>query len=293
MARQSSKKQPPTDPPKVETEVRTVDPRQLAGRDKNARFMTAVQMKQLVENIQRDGGLTSLPLVYQRAPDAAKLEIISGHHRVEAAIKAGLAEIQALVIVSEVDEKRLVAIQLSHNAITGSDDRSILAELYAELDLDTRKYSGLTDDMLGGFDKLGLASLGVGGSLYEDLHISFLPDDREQFLAFLKRIGSKAKEREVLVARFVDFDDLFETLIRVKTSMNVQNVGIAMCLMAELASERLDQIEAEQKADGRDDETLGGAGNSGAAIAGPADDQASRGRAAGDGGHPEHRRGKT
>lgn len=242
--------------------------------------MTAMQMRQLVDNLKRDGNLTSLPLVYPKTPEL--LEIISGHHRVEASIKAGFETIDVLVVLTPLDEKRITAIQLSHNAISGQDNRSILAELYGELDLDARKYSGLTDEMLGGFDKLGLVGLGVGMALYEDLHVSFLPDDREQFLAFLKRIASKGKGSDVLVARFADFDQLFETLIRTKSAMNVQNVGIALHMMAQLATERLDQMETEQEADGQGDDEAGGAVDAGrtAPGSGTPDHKPSRKRAA-------------
>jgi ParB-like chromosome segregation protein Spo0J len=49
--------------------------------------MKAPQFKRLVENIRRDGVLTQLPLVYRG-------RILSGNHRVRAAIEAGLTEIE-------------------------------------------------------------------------------------------------------------------------------------------------------------------------------------------------------
>lgn len=47
-----------------------------------------------------------------------------------------------------ITENIKTEIQLSHNSINGQDDPSILAKLYEGLDLDSKKFSGLTDDIL-------------------------------------------------------------------------------------------------------------------------------------------------
>lgn len=226
----------------IATVIRKADPTALKARDKNARFMTAAQLKRLTDNIARDGALTSLPLVYQRAE--GRLEIISGHHRVQAAIGAGMSEIDVICITTELSETRLTGLQLSHNAITGQDDQSLLADLYSSLDLEGRKYSGLTDDAFAGLDNLGLASLGIGAVKYEELRITFLPEDQVEFEAYLKRIGKAAEKRPHLVAARADFDELFDSLIRVKEGLKVHNAGLALVAMARLACEKLTEIEA-------------------------------------------------
>ena len=48
-------------------------------------------MRRLTENLRRDGALSSAPLIYGD-------RIISGHHRVEAAMKAGIVEADCLSI---------------------------------------------------------------------------------------------------------------------------------------------------------------------------------------------------
>ena len=48
-------------------------------------------MRRLTENLRRDGALSSAPLIYGD-------RIISGHHRVEAAIKAGIVDADCLSI---------------------------------------------------------------------------------------------------------------------------------------------------------------------------------------------------
>lgn len=97
-----------------------VNPREIILLDKNARYMTQEMFDNLVSNIKKDGGLSSLPLCY-REPDG-RLLVLSGNHRVQAAVHAGLEEVLILVIDKELTRQEQVAVQLSHNAIEGRDD---------------------------------------------------------------------------------------------------------------------------------------------------------------------------
>ena len=83
-------------------------------------------MRRLTENLRRDGALSSAPLIYGD-------RIISGHHRVEAAIKVGIVEADCLSIEGDVDEWRLTAIQLSHNSLAGEDDPEVLRQMLESL----------------------------------------------------------------------------------------------------------------------------------------------------------------
>src|ERR1700761_3709618 len=89
--------------------------------EKNARYMEGRQFSKLVANIKRDGCLTTLPLVHR---EGGKLTVISGNHRVQAAIKAGLVDTDVIEVLSPLSRKQFVALQLSHNAIVGIDDQS-------------------------------------------------------------------------------------------------------------------------------------------------------------------------
>ena len=99
--------------------------------EKNARYMKGPQFERLVENIRRDGVLTSFPLVHR---EGKALEVISGNHRVSAAIKAGIEESDVIEVTTPLTRQQFVALQLSHNAIAGQDDPNILRSLYDELD---------------------------------------------------------------------------------------------------------------------------------------------------------------
>lgn len=207
--------------------------------------MTAQQMEQLVANIRRDGVLTSLPLTYQ--PPEGPEEILSGHHRVEAAIQAGLAQIDWLCIVTPLTEARKTAIQLSHNAIVGQDDPATLAQMYMGLDLEEREYSGLDDDVLKAMEGVELTGLNVGLK-YQEMHLFFLPEDEAVVAEALKDLTKAAKKAQAYVARFDDYEEFFNTVVAVKTSQKAFNSATAVRLLVDLAKERLAQIEAEAAA---------------------------------------------
>jgi hypothetical protein len=210
----------------------------LKAPEKNARYMTAAQFDRLVENLKRDGVLTSLPLVYGDT-------ILSGNHRVRAALKAGIVEADVIEVVTPLDAKRRVALQLSHNAITGQDDPNLLSDLYGSLDFDEKAYSGLTDEMLGKIDDLTMSALGIGAPAYEDILLTFLPEDAEQFAALVKRLEKAGRAMPRFVSSLADFTPFFDTLLAVKEKLNIHNTSLAVRMMATLACERLEQIGQE------------------------------------------------
>jgi hypothetical protein len=218
---------------------------------KNARYMKGEQFNQLVENLRRDGVLTSLPLVHEQL-------VLSGNHRVLAAIKAGIEEADIIEIVGTLAEARKLALQLSHNAIAGQDDPSILALLYSDLDLDWKTYSGVNDDVLKGMEELNLASLSAGATTYQDMLITFLPEEATAFLELVKQIEAKGKRAVRLLASLSDFDRFFETTVAVKEKLNIQNTATAVRVMATLAVERLAQLEANEHGEPLSPDAAGG-----------------------------------
>lgn len=192
-----------------------------------------------------DGTPTQDPPVY---------EIVSGNHRVYSAKEAGLTEIDCIVILNWISEQRRVEVQLSHNAVTGQDDLSILEKLYEGLTLSGKEYSGLTDELFKGLSSLSLNGFNVGGPAYQEITLSFLPGDAAQFLEMLKRFD-KPKAGLVLLAQLALFDRLFDTLVRTKEQLNIQNTAVALFSMTELAIQRLDQL-AEESQENPDDRHL-------------------------------------
>ncbi|AZO61759.1 MULTISPECIES: ParB/RepB/Spo0J family partition protein [unclassified Mesorhizobium] len=227
----------------LDIEARQVDPNTLRRREKNAHYMAPAMFKRLVENVKIDGRLTTTVLACENKDGS--LEILSGHHRTAAAIEAGLPMVDALVITTPLSEKRKVAIQLSHNSINGEDDQSLLAQLYASLDIDAKKFSGLDDSVLAGDKGPGATALGGANIKYDELLFSFLPEDRVRFEVELEALAKRAKRFRIHAAPQSKFDEFFDTIVRTKSQLNIVNSGIALSVMARLAGERLDQLEAE------------------------------------------------
>jgi hypothetical protein len=220
---------------------RLADLKLLEGHE-NARYMKAAQFQLLVENLKRDRVLTSSPLIYRDI-------VRSGNHRVQAAVKAGIEEADCLELVGEYSDERVLAIQLSHNAINGEDDPNILSTLWKALPFEEKRYSGLTDDQIGKIEELDTKSLGIGGPAYEELVMVFLPEELAEFHALVKRIEKRAKRPPVMAAALPDFEKFFDTVIAVKKQLNVHNTALAVRLMAKLACERLNQMASEEPQD--------------------------------------------
>lgn len=233
--------------PTLETKVYQINPRELLPLERNARYMTGEQLARLAKNIEQDGGLTSVPLVYQ-IPCKPKPTILSGNHRVKGAIAANTQLIWVMEITTPLTEERQIAIALSHNAIAGQDDKTILLELFSKItDLDTKAYSGLTDDDLKDFEPLDLSGLSPGGDQYEEVSLLFLPEDLDIFTKATKRI-SKSSKASALAGAYADFNDFFDALMAVKDIRNISNNAIALRVMAGLAVDHLLQLENEAEA---------------------------------------------
>ena len=219
----------------------------LREQDRNARTMTAGKFARLVENVKKDQRLESLPLcVPTTAPGGREeMSIISGHHRVRAAVAAGLASLYVLAFNEAIPKARIIAKQLAHNAITGVDDPSLLSELYQEIDdVQARIESALTEQELNtAIRKVAFQEIGYALD-FELLCIAFLPHEKEKFDLVIKNIADQAS---VMVAPMSEFPGFRKAMIAVGRSENIRNVTGMLTRMAELASERLAEIAAEKK----------------------------------------------
>ena len=204
--------------------------------------MTTAQMAQLVDNIRRDGKLTSSVLAY-RDPDTGELEILSGHHRTQAAITADLPVITLKVITTRLTQDRKKAIQLSHNAIVGQDDPATLASMYADLNLTAKIYSGLDDSIMASMQKISLVGLSVTVK-YQEMNLFFLSADADAVKAALPKIERAARKNAAYVAAYEDFDVFFDTMVRAKSKLQSFNSAITFRMLVDLAMERLDEMEA-------------------------------------------------
>jgi ParB-like nuclease family protein len=208
----------------------------------NARYMRHEMFAQLVENIRRDGQLTSIPFAV-REPDGGYL-VLSGNHRVMAAKEAGLEEIDVLLTDDELDEQRRVALQLSHNAIAGEDDPVVLAQLYEQLEADWRVYSGLDDRELELLQAVQVPGFREAELDFMNVLISFLPEEAERAGEVLETLRREAPADERWAARRADYERFQDALSDVCDAYHIRNLALAFGVLCDVALAHRDDLAA-------------------------------------------------
>lgn len=213
---------------KIRTEIKRVDPRSLTLLEENARYMTHEQFQRLVENVRRDGCLTSAPFVWHNFI-TDKWIVMSGNHRTKAAIEAGIAEIDIIFTKDQLSESQRVAIQISHNSISGQDDIATLKNLYEKiLDLDLKEYSGVDDKSLLLMRDVKPVSIGEANLKFQTLSIVFLPDELEEAKEVVESVLKLTKADEKWLARFGDYDKWLDSIELSGSSYGIKNVATAI-----------------------------------------------------------------
>lgn len=221
-------------------ELRIVDPAGLQLLKENARFFKKDQFKQLVENLRKDQRLSSVPLCHQLKGD--KLEVLSGNHRVQAAIEAKIEWILVIVILGDINKNEKLAIQLSHNALVGQDDPHILANLWAQIDdIKAKVYAGLSSDLLNELEDVKLVTFTTPSVATKQLTFLFTPPEKDKIERVLEALG-KLPAKEVIIADLASFDAFFETLEKLKKAKDIKNGSLAVLQLIDIAQ---DHLEAE------------------------------------------------
>lgn len=206
----------------------------------NARFMKKSQYAQLVANVKRDGNLGSLPLCW-KAPDG-QLHILSGHHRIQAAVDAGVSEVLYLYLEGDLKPAQRTAIQISHNSIVGEDDLTVLKQQWESIqDLEAKLYSGLDDNFFKGYDPVNLGLFNEKGLTYQTVELQFLPSELETLKTILDKIGKSKRAR--FGAPLQQFDAFTQALMRFKDAAGIINSAIAFHALVHIADLFCDHVE--------------------------------------------------
>jgi hypothetical protein len=217
----------------LDTRIIRINPRELKLLETNARFMRHEQFHQLVENVRRDGKLTSVPLA--ALDDDGRYEVLSGNHRTQAAIEVGIEEIDVMVIDEVIPRQRRVAIQLSHNAIAGEDDPAILASLYDQLDeIDWRDYAALDDKTLELLEQVQPASMSEANLEFQTLTIVFLPDELQKLQDTVDDAMALTHADTTWVARYAAHARVLDALAEVSAVYNVKNTATVLDLIMDV-----------------------------------------------------------
>lgn len=225
---------------------------QLDHLEENARFFRNETFKNLIENIKRDGALTSVPYCWLNR-ETGRYLILSGNHRVKAAREAGQRYVLILFNDSDLSEQERIAIQLSHNAITGEDDPVILKGLWEKLaDVDLKYYAGLDDKALKALSEVKIAPIAEVRLDFRTVAFIFLPEEVERVAAAFKAAMEMVATKDIYLARFADFDRLMEAQAKAQAAYNVKNAATSLTVLLDVFEKHLDDLQEGWRE--RDDE---------------------------------------
>jgi hypothetical protein len=240
----------------LNTRTFRIDPRKIRLLELNAHYMRHETFARLVSNLRADGGLHGdNPLCWRLHDDATQTpitgddgapvyEVLSGNHRVKAAIAAGLTEIEVVAIDDYLPPSRRKAIQLSRNAVTGEDDPAILSQIYTSIDdFDLRLYSGLDDKMLKLLDEVDVSALSEAALDFQTITLTFLPHELEGVAAILDRARKSAPSKGYWLARWADYDRAMDALELAGQSYGVKNTATTLMLILDVFARHITDLQ--------------------------------------------------
>lgn len=210
--------------------------------EKNAHYMDKNIFDRLVANVSADGFLSQLPFCMLR--EDGKYLVLSGNHRVKAAVKAGLADILVLYI-DQTDKDTQLAYQLSHNALVGKDDVQMLKEIFSEIEsLEKKEFAGYNDLQFSDISKISLPCIGDGAITLTELRLQFVEFKKaaiEEVLTALDKATISENSRIIMCP----FDVFIKVFTEIKRRYGIKNKSAAFAKMIDICTERL---EAEKLA---------------------------------------------
>jgi len=244
---------------KLNTRIIQIDPHKIRLLEVNARYMRNETYTRLRENVAADGVLTQIPFGWRLHDDATQqpiagedgeefiYQVLSGNHRVRAAIDDGLDVIDFQITDDYLPPDRRKAIQLSHNAIAGEDDPAVLKLLYEGItDVGLKLYSGLDDKTLKLLDEVSAAGLSEANLQFQTISLVFLPEEREAveaaFAAAKKLIPGSAG---VWLARFSEYDRLLDAIEAASMAAGVKNTATALLIVLEIFSRHMTDLTVQ------------------------------------------------
>lgn len=218
--------------------LRIVRPCEVVLRATNARYMKKGVFQQLVSNLEADGRLSSVPLCRELAD--GRLQVLSGNHRIQAAMRADLEWALVMILLGDIEESAAVAIQLSHNSLAGEDDKQILADLWARVDsIADRLYAGLSSDVVGELEEIKLVNFSTPQPLTKTVTFAFTTSEADRLEQIIQELEACQAGREIYLGEIKQFSEFFDVLQRIKGKENIKNASLAMARLVDLAERAL------------------------------------------------------
>ena len=206
--------------------------------------MRPADYDQLVQNIKRAGHLESVPFC---ALQGGVVETVSGHHRVRAAIDAGIKRAPILVDASGLTRSAMVAKQIAHNRLEGQDDPETLRLLFSLIETpDEMLESGVSGDILDAGDQtlepLLVPHLDIDWKI---VPFTFLPHQLDNLTAIIDAIPPSDA---VMVADMSQFKPFLDAATKFSRLKNIRNASTAIAVISEELARQNGLLEAEEEA---------------------------------------------
>lgn len=232
--------------------IRVVRGDSLHEQDMNAQEMPEYMFKRLVENIRQRGALESLPYCH-RPGDQGPITIISGHHRVRAAVQAGVEAFPVLIDTHPMARSLVRAKQIAHNRLSGSPNSQLLAEMLRDIDsVDDMMVTGLEDKSLPDPDTGVRLDMPTVEFSWRSVQLLFLPPQFERFEALTDELRSGEYAG---VADLDQFEGFSRAVERVGKRANIHSVSATIDYLTRIALAELDKDDGggslEGDVDGR------------------------------------------
>lgn len=213
-------------------ELWEVAPSELKEQDVNARSMTTEMFNRLKSTIGRDKRLESLPLC---ALTERGMEVISGHHRLRAAIAAELPTMHVLMDVTGLTRDQIAAKQLAHNAIEGIDDNRLVSQIYNSIMDAQAKLEAFIDIPADQLPKVKIHDITLDLD-YKQVLVMFLPAAKDRFDKIIEKIG---KVDTVYVCDRERFEEFQKVANRLHKEYDIRSIGTQLAKMCDLVAAEL------------------------------------------------------
>jgi hypothetical protein len=214
----------------------------IVEQDVNAQVLTPAKFDRLAENIRQRGALESLP--YGKPHDDGKrVEIISGHHRVRGAKKAGHKLVPMIVDYQEMSRSELVAKQIAHNELAGEPDPAVIRQMVRMIDVPEHfLMTGLPDEFLP-IPAPDTTMLHTPAAAFEwrTVTFEFLPAAFDGFKELAKQIDGNPDL--IGVAPLEQFEPLAKAVAAIGRVRDIRSVGATVAHLVDVANRELAGLE--------------------------------------------------
>ena len=211
---------------------------------KNAHYMQKETLDRLTANVSEDGFLSQLPFGMKQNT-TGKYLILSGNHRLKAAIKAHLEYI-LILFIDEVEKDKQIAYTLSHNALVGKDDAQMLKEIYEEMrTIEAREYSGLNGVNFIDASKIPSTSINDGDIELTEMKFLFVESRSNQVKSVLSELENQKIEKDSAIV-VGSYEAFIQVVTEVKKKFDIKSNTVAFARMIDICKEYLELLKQKE-----------------------------------------------